>query len=272
MVLSDGTIKDVITHKHSLVEPCNFDNIGPASIDLTLADDFVDEDGVRTRLEDGLNAFNILPGEFWLMSTKETVNVPKDMVAVVKGKSSLARKGLMVECAGFIDSSFSGQITLEVKNLNKEKILSLTPGMKICQVVFLKMDKPAENPYSAESGHHYQNQKGTTRAWDAESEKNSSKKQRIVGVLGLNRNDDTVVVRYTYLRPFYYPNDSNGAMVNTSDFTENERFVRFLYEYDIDLSGKPCPRLKNYIAFFNQMLDSGYIQILNPEVLEWEGE
>lgn len=169
MVLSDREIKDIITHKHPLVEPCNFDNIGPASIDLTLADDFVDESGVRTRLEDGLNAFNILPGEFWLMSTKETINVPNNMVAVVKGKSSLACKGLMIECAGFIDPSFSGQITLEVKNLNKEKILSLTPGMKICQVVFLKMNEPAENPYSAENGHHYQNQKGTTRAWDAET-------------------------------------------------------------------------------------------------------
>lgn len=177
MVLSDREIKDMITHKHSLVEPCNFDNIGPASIDLTLADDFVDERGVRTRLEDGLNAFNILPGEFWLMSTKETINVPNNMVAVVKGKSSLARKGLMVECAGFIDPSFSGQITLEVKNLNKEKILSLTPGMKICQVVFLKMNEPAENPYSAESGHHYQNQKGTTRAWDADIEEGLTTKQ-----------------------------------------------------------------------------------------------
>lgn len=177
MVLSDREIKDMITHKHSLVEPCNFDNIGPASIDLTLADDFVDESGVRTRLEDGLNAFNILPGEFWLMSTKETINVPNNMVAVVKGKSSLARKGLMIECAGFIDPSFSGQITLEVKNLNKEKILSLTPGMKICQVVFLKMNEPAENPYSAENGHHYQNQKGTTRAWDADIEEGLTTKQ-----------------------------------------------------------------------------------------------
>lgn len=168
MILSDKTIKETITHKYPLVEPFDERNLSPASIDLTLADDFIDERGIRTRLEDGLNAFNILPGEFWLMSTKETINVPQDMVAVVKGKSSLARVGLMIECAGFVDPSFSGQITLEVKNLNQDRILSLKPGMKICQIVFMKLDKPVDNPYSKETGHHYQGQKGTTRAWGDE--------------------------------------------------------------------------------------------------------
>lgn len=166
MILSDKTIKETIAHKCPLVEPFNERNLSPASIDLTLADDFIDEDGIRTRLEDGLNAFNILPGEFWLMSTKETINVPQDMVAVVKGKSSLARMGLMVECAGFVDPSFSGQITLEVKNLNQERVLSLKPGMKICQIVFMKLDNPANQPYSEESGHHYQGQQGATKAWN----------------------------------------------------------------------------------------------------------
>lgn len=168
MVLSDTTIKKTIMHDYPLVDPCNFDNVSPASIDLTLADDFIDESGIRTRLGDGLSAFNILPGEFWLMSTRETINVPQDMVAVVKGKSSLARMGLMIECAGYIDPSFSGQITLEVKNLNQERVLSLKPGMKICQIVFMKLDNSAENPYSKESGHHYQGQKGTTKAWNDE--------------------------------------------------------------------------------------------------------
>ena len=165
MVLSDKTIKDTVTHWYPLVEPLDEKNLGPASVDLTLADDFVDENGMRTRLEDGLNAFNILPGEFWLMSTKERINVPSNMVAVVKGKSSLARMGLMVECAGFVDPGFSGQITLEVKNLNKERIISLKPGMKICQIVFMKMDSIANNPYGEVTGHHYSGQQGATRSW-----------------------------------------------------------------------------------------------------------
>lgn len=269
MVLSDSTIKEM---GDSLVSPFKIENVSASSIDLTLADDFIDNKGIRHHLSDGCKSFPILANEFWLMSTNETVKVPKDCVGIVKGKSSLARKGIMIECAGVCDAGWDGQVTLEVKNLNPDVDVSLTPGQKICQIVFVKMDKLAEVPYSTESGHHYQDQKGTTRAWDAESEQDSRKKQRIVGVLGLNRNDDAVMVRYTYLKPFYYPNDSNGTMVNTSDFAESERFVRFSYEYDIDLSGKPCSRLKNYIAFFNQMLDSGYIRILNPEVLEWEGK
>lgn len=269
MVLSDSTIKDL---GEQLVSPFVEENVSASSIDLTLGDAIVIENGQKLSIKDDFGGMYVVnPDEFLLMTTAETVHIPDDILAIVKGKSSRAREGLAIEFANLIDPGFFGPITLEVKNMNQERSIILEPGMKIAQMYFMKLDRPAERPYSADH-HHYQDQKGTTRAWDAESEKNSPKKQRIVGVLGLNRNDDAVMVRYTYLKPFYYPNDSNGTMVNTSDYAENERFVRFLYEYDIDLSGKPCPRLKNYIAFFNQMLDGGYIQILNPEVLEWEGE
>ena len=165
MVLSDRTIKDL---GEQLVSPFNEENVSASSIDLTLADDFVDNKGIHHHLADGTRAFPILANEFWLMSTNETVHVPNNCLAVVKGKSSLARKGIMVECAGVCDAGWVGQVTLEVKNLNPDVDVPLTPGQKICQIVFLRMDRPAETPYSAESGHHYQNQKGTTKAWDVE--------------------------------------------------------------------------------------------------------
>lgn len=260
MVLSDREIKDMITHKHSLVEPCNFDNIGPASIDLTLADDFVDESGVRTRLEDGLNAFNILPGEFWLMSTKETINVPNDMVAVVKGKSSLARKGLMVECAGFIDPSFRGQITLEVKNLNKEKILSLTPGMKICQVVFLKMNEPAENPYSAENGHHYQNQKGTTRAWDADIKEGLMTKQEnsfLGEKVGSIFNDLEKV--QTAIEHLQFDIDFLGSAYNLGEYEDLLQISKEVKAYLVDSHDKITSTINCMEKFESKLYEKGWL-------------
>lgn len=149
-----------------LVAPFNKDNVSASSIDLTLADDFIDNKGIRHHLAESTKAFPILANEFWLMSTNETVHVPDNCVAIVKGKSSLARKGIMVECAGVCDGGWAGQVTLEVKNLNPDIDVSLAPGQKICQILFLEMTGTASEPYSAESGHHYQNQKGTTRAWD----------------------------------------------------------------------------------------------------------
>lgn len=174
MVLSDSTIKEM---GDSLVSPFKIENVSASSIDLTLADDFIDNKGIRHHLSDGCKSFPILANEFWLMSTNETVKVPKDCVGIVKGKSSLARKGIMIECAGVCDAGWSGQVTLEVKNLNPDVDISVTPGQKICQIVFIKMDKLAEVPYSTESGHHYQDQKGTTRAWDVEVKEGLMTKQ-----------------------------------------------------------------------------------------------
>lgn len=165
MILSDKTIKSL---GDKLVFPFREENVSASSIDLTLADDFVDNKGIRHHLSDGCKSFPVLANEFWLMSTNETVKIPKDCVGIVKGKSSLARKGIMVECAGVCDGGWVGQVTLEVKNLNPDVDVPVTPGQKICQIVFVRMDSEAETPYSPESGHHYQNQKGTTRAWDQE--------------------------------------------------------------------------------------------------------
>jgi dCTP deaminase len=64
--------------------------------------------------------------------------------------------------AGFIDPGFKGTVVLEFSNVSNLPIL-LRTGMKVAQLVFQKLDKPAERPY----GHpdlksKYQNQHGAT--------------------------------------------------------------------------------------------------------------
>ena len=99
--------------------------------------------------------------QFVLASTVERVHIPRDLVAQVNGKSSHARRGLVVhQTAGFIDPGFRGQITLELSNASSWPI-RLTPGMPICQLVFFQMTSAAERPYgSAGLGSHYQGQRG----------------------------------------------------------------------------------------------------------------
>jgi dCTP deaminase len=81
---------------------------------------------------------------------------------VVAGKSSLARVGLLVESAGFVDPGFEGMIMLELANLTDRPIM-LTPGMRICQLVVHRLDSPARHPYgSKKAGSHYQGQQGPT--------------------------------------------------------------------------------------------------------------
>lgn len=156
MVLSDYDLKQ---NADELVVPFDPRNVSPASIDLTLADSTTDP---AYRFVDG--KLTLEGGGFVNLSTVETVKVPEHLVGIVKGKSSIARLGVMVECAGFVDPGFRGTITLEVKNLTDKPIV-LRSGKKICQIVYMELTRPAIKPYSAENGHHYQDQHGATPSY-----------------------------------------------------------------------------------------------------------
>ena len=96
---------------------------------------------------DELKPFVLHPGEFALGHTAEVVGCPDDIVGVVNGKSSLGRLGLQVHAtAGFIDPGFKGTVVLELSNVSNLPIL-LRTGMKVAQLVFQRLDKPAERPY-----------------------------------------------------------------------------------------------------------------------------
>ncbi len=59
----------------------------------------------------------IYPGRLYLLHTEEVVCAP-NLVAVVDGKSSIGRLGVVVHVtAGYVDPGFHGQLTLEVASL-----------------------------------------------------------------------------------------------------------------------------------------------------------
>ena len=149
MIISDKTILQI----NGLIDPFNMDNLQPASYDLTLG-------SFKTEKFEVEPVNYLYPGEFALACTKETVKIPNNLVGIVAGKSSLARMGLAIHDAGFIDPGFNGQIVLELYN-KSDKPIMLTNGMRICQIYFVKTDVPVENSYNG----HYQNQEGVTRSW-----------------------------------------------------------------------------------------------------------
>lgn len=170
MILSDQDIREAakgvwniegaVDEWAPLIAPFVSENVQPASVDLTLGEHFI-----RAGEEWFTDDWDMLPGEFLLGTTVEKVNIPAHLVAQINGKSSWARKGLIVHTtAGFIDPGFYGQVTLELKNVGHEPV-RITPGDRICQIVFTKLSSPAERPYGSEGlGSHYQNQQGTTKS------------------------------------------------------------------------------------------------------------
>lgn len=150
MILSDHWIRNSLLWGQLQVDPMPPDSaFQPASLELRLAE-----------------PVTLVPGRFALSHTLETVTIPDHLVAQVNGKSSWARLGLQVHAtAGYIDPGFSGQITLELKNLGPNR-LDLDTGTPICQLVFLQVTGPVLRPYGhPELGSHYQHQMGTTPSY-----------------------------------------------------------------------------------------------------------
>lgn len=100
-------------------------------------------------------------GEFMLATTEETITVPKGMVALLHGRSSVGRLGLFIENAGLIDPGFNGQVTLELTNAEDYDI-ELVPGMKIGQLTFHQMHTAPNIGYSTGNGNKYIDQAGAT--------------------------------------------------------------------------------------------------------------
>ena len=177
MILSDGTIRRLLTDRRLVIEPLEDNQIQPASVDIRLGSTFlafrrhtsecIDPREMNDSLMEPMTVaddrpFILHPGEFVLGTTLERLTLPDDIVARVEGKSSLGRLGLLIHAtAGFVDAGWTnGQITLELSNVAPLPI-KLWPGMKIGQLSFMQMDAPAERPYGHPAlNSKYQGQSG----------------------------------------------------------------------------------------------------------------
>ena len=174
VVLSDRTIRSEIESGRVVIDPFDPEMIQPSSVDLRVDRRFrvfhnsrhpyID---VREPMDDLTEAvevpedrpFILHPGEFVLGQTLERVTLPDDLVARLEGKSSLGRLGLLIHStAGFVDSGFSGNLTLELSNVANLPI-TIYHGMPIGQISFMRMDQPVEHPYgTGENASKYQGQ------------------------------------------------------------------------------------------------------------------
>ncbi|MBH38095.1 dCTP deaminase [bacterium] len=159
MILSDKKIRDLLTKNQLLIKPLASNAIQPASIDCRLGSHFLAID--ENLNNDGMLSFEkeitykeinetsiILPAKsFILATTLEYIKIPNGFSAFVEGRSSIGRMGLFIQNAGWVDSGFEGNITLELYNANSLPI-KLDAGRRICQIVICEMDQPSEFPYN----------------------------------------------------------------------------------------------------------------------------
>ncbi len=158
MILSDGDIDHIIkSGKAFLVNPYNEENLQPNSVDLTLGDELKKLNGKSIDLRQ--SSYKLKPQEFLLGSTMEKIHMPHDLCGHIDGKSSIGRLGVFIENSGFVDSGFTGNITLEIYNAS-DKEFELYHGMNICQILFQTLTSPVRKPYGMRNN-HYQGSEGT---------------------------------------------------------------------------------------------------------------
>lgn len=167
--------------------PLEDDQWGQASVDLRLGFSFTrlkKLNGMKVSVAQGLSAlgasgfwetmelqetdsfgnrqsFPLHPGEFVLAMTYESIKVPRDMIALIEGRSTYARVGLsMHQTAPWIQPGWSGPVVLEMMN-NGPLTIELTPRIdRPCQLAFFRLTSklPPALAYGAKTTDIYQNQ------------------------------------------------------------------------------------------------------------------
>lgn len=132
------------------IEPFSKDQIGPASIDLSLSEEFrvfkkwktapVSEDVDYKKFTKliKVDKYKILgPGEFVLGMTKEKITLPENICGWLTGRSRFARLGLSIHItASFIQPGISNKQVLEIKNVSNIPLI-LYPGIRVCQIILM---------------------------------------------------------------------------------------------------------------------------------------
>ena len=95
---------------------------------------------------------SLASGNFTLASSLEEFNMPNNLMAYVKDKSTWARLGLAVQNT-VIEPGWKGFLTLELTNHSNDWI-HFHKGMPIAQIIFHELKEATEQPYDGK----YQNQ------------------------------------------------------------------------------------------------------------------
>lgn len=144
MILVDKDIKEYISKKELIIEHANFENINSISYDITL-NSFPNQTN---------KTYLLKPNEFIIIQTYEKISLPENIMAKVEEKNSLLRMGLVVNGPCY-QPGHETYCYLRVQNISDKPIL-LNQGLKIAQLVFIKLENIPETPYNLQKNASFQ--------------------------------------------------------------------------------------------------------------------
>jgi dCTP deaminase len=154
-VLSDNDIVALLSEGALKIENYQEANLTPNGYDVTIEEVSVQSTGQRIS-----KGTAIVPGGSWfLIGTKEYLELPANLVGEIWIRTSWARKGIL-SSFGRIDAGFHGNLTFSAYNASKEPV-ELKIGDRFAQVVFETLSSAPRKSYDQRSG-NYQGQRGIT--------------------------------------------------------------------------------------------------------------
>ncbi len=154
MLLSDRSIKQLLKKKSLIVEPKPI--LKSASIRLHLSDQFARPDGKVERKV----TYILKQKKLILSSTIEHIKMPSDHAGLYDGSTTLARVGITSHMGSMLISPGSeGNLTLEIFNAS-DKSFVLKAGMRIGQLLILKLDTPVDHTQPTLSSYKGKNHTG----------------------------------------------------------------------------------------------------------------
>lgn len=107
---------------------------------------------VLREIEPFRDSFFLQPGEFALAQSLEYLALPNNLLAMLNGRSSLGRRGLVVHAtANIVDPGWVGHLVFELANLGTMPI-QLTPLLRVAKLIFLRTQEvgPYGGQYSGQ--------------------------------------------------------------------------------------------------------------------------
>jgi dCTP deaminase len=139
------------------LEPFDPDQVGPASIDLTLGDTIRVIEGTErpipilddvdyrnfTHVRSLADPYVLEPGATIHGITRERVTLGSSLCGFLEGRSRFARLGLMIHVtSAFVQPGVSNRQVLEMSNVSGHP-LEIHAGVRICQLVILRAEGEA---------------------------------------------------------------------------------------------------------------------------------
>ena len=154
-VLSDSDIVSLMNDQQLTIEGFREENLTPNGYDVTVQEVWIPS--TDTRFTDGVAE---IPGREWfVIGTKEFLELPSDIVGGIWIRTTWVRRGIL-SSFGRIDAGFRGNLTFSAFNASTGTA-SIPIGDRFAQVVFEEMRSAAAKSYDKRSG-NYQGQRGIT--------------------------------------------------------------------------------------------------------------